>query len=57
MLEAHDVLEHLRVGPDRHRAVCSCGGWEHDREVDVRDERERLAAEAAFAQHQQSVRG
>jgi hypothetical protein len=58
MHEGHDRLEFLHVGRNRHRAVCTCGGWQHDRDVDLRDERERLSAEAAFEEHQlQSVRG
>lgn len=53
-----DHLEYALVAPNRHRAACTCGGWQHDRDVDLRDKRERMEVEAAFDEHQlQAVRG
>ena len=53
-----DHIEYALVAPDRHRASCTCSGWQLDRDVDLRDKRERMEVEAAFDEHQlQSVRG
>ena len=53
-----DRLEYALVAPGRHRGTCTCGGWQHSRDVDLRDQRQRMEVEAAFAEHQlQAIRG
>ena len=58
MHTSDDKLEYRPASGGRHRPFCTCGAWVHDRDVDIQSERERLEAEAAFAEHQLlSVRG
>jgi hypothetical protein len=58
MHEEKDRLDYEEVTPGRHRAFCTCGGWRHDRDVDLANERERIEVQAAWTEHQlQSLRG
>lgn len=58
MHKSDDKLEYRPTSGGRHHAVCTCGGWEHHRDVDIQSERDRLEVEAAFTEHQLlSVRG
>jgi hypothetical protein len=51
MHQHHDRLTYDEVSPGRHRATCTCGEWHHERHVDLRNERDRLDAEAAWSEH------
>jgi hypothetical protein len=51
-------LDYDQASPERHRGFCTCGGWRHDRDVDLRNDRDRIEVEAAWDEHQlQSMRG
>jgi hypothetical protein len=53
-----DRLDYDEATPGRHHAFCTCGEWRHDREVDLRNDRDRIEVEAAWSEHQlQSLRG
>jgi hypothetical protein len=58
MHKKHDRVHYDPVGEGLFRAECSCGDWRHDRDIDLRNERDRVEAEAAWTEHQlQSLRG
>jgi hypothetical protein len=58
MHTTEDRLDYDEVEPGHTRATCTCGRWRHDRDVDLRNERDRAEVEAAWTEHQlQSLRG
>lgn len=52
-----DRLEYRPARNGRHRPYCTCGEWVHPEEVDIGSERARIEVEAAWEEHQLSVRG
>jgi hypothetical protein len=57
MHTSDDKLHYEPTPHGLHRPRCTCGDWVHHRDVDITSERDRIEVEAAWSEHQLSVRG